>query len=150
MDRAHLVADFAAAHETVIAAAQRAAERGQGSQGSQGGWGPREVVAHLAGWQVMASVRMPAVVAGMPPMEFEDERQAAVMNDAINATIVTMIGDQPLAAPCETLRRAYQRTIAIITSLDDQHVQPGTYVFERTRNVIEHCREHIAAHLATT
>jgi hypothetical protein len=145
MDRAQLVHDFAEAHEAVIVAATSAAERGLPGRD---GWGPREVVAHLAGWEAMASVRIPHVVAGMAPLEFEDERQARVMNDAINATIVTLAGDQPLETLCGILRRAYQRTIAIITPLDDQHFQPGAYVYERTRNVIAHCHEHIETHLS--
>jgi hypothetical protein len=153
VDKAQLLRDFAAAHEAVIAAATRADERGARGQGDQGGsgggWGPREVVAHLAGWEVMASVRIPHVVAGMPPLEFADQRQGAVMNDAINATIVTLAGDQPLPTLCDTLRRAYQQTVAIITPLDDQHFQPGAYVYERTRSVIGHCQEHIEVHLST-
>ncbi|HEV2236321.1 MAG TPA: hypothetical protein VGR57_06625 [Ktedonobacterales bacterium] len=145
MEKAELLRDFAAAHEAVIAAATRAAERGAPAHE---GWGPREVVAHLAGWEAMASVRIPAVVAGMPPLEFADEQQATVMNNAINATIVTLAGDQPLTTLCGILRRAYQGTIATITPLDEPHFQPGAYVYERTRSVIEHCQEHIATHLA--
>ncbi|HWZ20104.1 MAG TPA: hypothetical protein VNW73_14995 [Ktedonobacteraceae bacterium] len=32
----------------------------------RGMWGPREIVAHLAGWEVMASVRIPRIVVGIP------------------------------------------------------------------------------------
>jgi hypothetical protein len=145
MEKAELLRDFAAAHEAVIAAATRAAERGAPARD---GWGPREVVAHLAGWEAMASVRIPAIAAGMEPLEFADEQQATVMNDAINATIVTMAGDQPLTSLCGILRRAYQGTVAIISPLDDAHFQPGAYIHERTRSVIAHCQEHIASHLA--
>jgi hypothetical protein len=84
----------------------------------------------------------------MPPLEFADERQATVMNDAINATIVTLAGEQSLAVLCGILRRAYQGTIATITPLDERHYQPGAYVYERTRSVIGHCQEHIAIHLS--
>lgn len=132
---------FAEAYEGVITAAT-AAERGWDAQGRAVGWGPREVVAHLAGWEVMASVRVPHVVAGMPPIELADEAQAEVMNDAINATIVAMVGDQPLATICDLLRRVYTRNVTYLRTLDNAHFQPGAYVYERTVGVIEHCAEH--------
>jgi hypothetical protein len=68
-----------------------------------------------------------------------------VMSDAINATIVTMIGDQSLEAVCGILRQAYQRDVAILRGLDEKFFQPGEYVYERTRGVIEHCQEHSEA-----
>jgi hypothetical protein len=113
------------------------------------GWGPREVVGHLAGWEVMATVRIPHIIAGTPPMELSDAAQARVMNDAINTAFVTISGDQSLETLCDTLRRAYQRTVEILTPLDDSHFQPGNYVYERTNSVIEHCQEHVDRHLST-
>ena len=91
----------------------------------------------------MATVRIPKIVAGMPPLEFADETQQTVMDDAINATIVTMVGDQPLDTVCGILRQAYRRDIEILRKLDDTFFQPGEYVFERTKSVIEHCQEHV-------
>ena len=79
----------------------------------------------------------------MPPAEFADQTQQTVMNDAINATIVTMIGDQSLGAVCGILRQAYERDIEMLRHLDDRVFHPGEYVYERTNGVIEHCQEHI-------
>ena len=107
------------------------------------GWGPREIVAHLAGWEVMASVRIPKIVAGMPPTEFTNPIQQTVMNDAINTAMVTLIGEQPLETLCGMLRRAYQRNSELLRSLDDSFFQSGDYVYERTKAVIEHCDEHM-------
>jgi hypothetical protein len=66
-------------------------------------------VAISAGWTINASgtvvylfqngiiqSRIPHIAAGMPPFEYADETQQAAMDDAINATLVTMVGDQPL------------------------------------------------------
>ena len=106
-------------------------------------WGPREIVAHLAGWEVMASVRIPRIVAGMPPAEFADKTQQTVMNDAINAAMITLMGEQPLETLCGMLRQAYQRNIELLRSLEDKFFQPGEYVYERTKNVIDHCQEHM-------
>lgn len=136
-----LLLELAAAYERVIDTAAETARRDVTSTGDA--WGPREVVAHLAGWEVMATVRIPHIAAGMAPLEEADEARQAVMTDAINATIITMVGDQPLDALCDILRQAYQRDVALLRPLDDRLFQPGEYVYERTRAAIEHCHEHI-------
>jgi hypothetical protein len=140
MSKEQLLQELAEAFEKLIGTATEAAQRGVTRQGDR--WGPREIVAHLAGWEVMATVRIPKIAAGMPPLEEADEARQAVVNDAINATIVTMVGDQPLSTVCGMLRQAYQRDIEILRKLDDTFFQPGEYVYERTRSVIEHCQEH--------
>jgi len=141
MSKEQLLQEFAEAYEQFIGTATEAAQHGLASQGDK--WGPREVMAHLAGWEVMATVRIPKIVAGMPPLEFADEDQQTVMNDAINAMIVAMVGDQPLPTVCGILRQAYQRDIEILKELDEKFFQPGEYVYERTKSAIEHCQEHI-------
>lgn len=139
--RDQLLRELAVAFEHLIATAIEASRRG--ATGADGAWGPREFVAHLAGWEVMASVRVPHVVAGMAPLDFDDDARDAAMSDAVNATIVTMIGDQSLETLCVILRQAYQRDIAMLNGLDERHLQPGEYVYERTLGVIEHCQEHV-------
>ena len=90
----------------------------------------------------MATVRIPHIAAGMPPLEEADETRQAVMNDAINTTIVTMVGDQPFETVCGMLRHAYRSDVEILRKLDDTFFQPGEYVYERTKAAIEHCQEH--------
>ena len=141
MTKEQLLQEFAEAYEQLIGTASLAAQRGVTSQAD--GWGPREIVAHLAGWEVMASVRIPRIVAGMPPAEFADATQQTVMNNAINAAFVTLIGEQPLEPLCGILRQAYQRNVELLRNLDDRFFQPGEYVCERTKGVVEHCQEHI-------
>jgi hypothetical protein len=145
MDKAQLLQEFAAAYEGLIEAASLAERRGATRQAD--GWGPRQVVAHLTGWEMMATVRIPAILAGTPPMEFVDPTQGRVMNDAINAAFVALAGDQSLETLCDMLREAYQRTVEILTPWDERFFQPGGYVHERTRGVIEHCHEHIDVNL---
>ena len=140
MSKEQLLQDLADAFEQLIRTATEAAQRGVTSQGET--WGPREVVAHMAGWEVMATVRIPKIAAGMPPLEEADETRQVVMNDAINATIITMIGEQSLDTVCGILRQAYQRDLEILKKLDETFFQPGEYVYERTKGVIEHCQEH--------
>src|SRR5262249_6070142 len=123
MSKDHLLREFAAAYERVIATAAELAQRGTSHRADD--WGPREVVAHLAGWEVMATVRVPHIAAGMSPLEFEDRARQTVMTDAINATIVAMAGDQSLDTLSAILRQAYQRDVEQLTALGDQHFQPG-------------------------
>lgn len=140
MSKEQLLQAVAEAFEACIATATEAAQRGVIRRGNT--WGPRETIAHMAGWEVMASVCIPKIVAGMPPLEYEDETLQTAMDDAINATIVTMIGDQSLATLCGILRQAYQRNIEMLRSLDEKFFQAGEYVYERMNGIIEHCQEH--------
>ena len=141
MSKELLLQEFAQAYEHLMETASLAAQRGV-TQGRDG-WGPREIVGHLAGWEVMARVRIPRIVAGMPPAEFTDPTQQRVMNDAINAAMVTLIGEQPLETLCDMLRQAYRCNIELLRTLDDRYFQSGDYVYERTKAVIDHCQEHI-------
>jgi hypothetical protein len=146
MEKAQLLEQFAVAYEQLIEAAVLAGRRGEAQQAD--GWGPNQVVAHLAGWETMATVRIPAILTGTPPMEFVDPTQGRVMNDAINSAFVTLAGDQSLETLCDKLRQAYQRTIEILTPLDERLFQTGEYVYERTQGVIAHCHEHRDVHLS--
>ena len=142
MSKEQLLQELAQAFEQLIAAATSAAQRGVTRQGDR--WGPQEIIAHLSGWEVMATVRVPKIAAGMPPFfEHADETQQTVMNDAINATMVTLVGEQPLETVCGLLRQAYQRDIEMLRKLDDTFFQPGDYVYERTKDAISHCQEHL-------
>ena len=141
MSKEQLLQELVDAYEQLIRTATQAAQRGVTRQGDT--WGLREIVAHLAGWEVMATVRIPRIAAGMPPFEEADETRQAVMDDAINATIVTMVGDQPLETVCGLLRQAYHSDVEMLSKLDDTFFHPGEYVYERTKAAIEHCQEHL-------
>lgn len=140
LSKEQLLREFADAYERLMETATGAARRSATDVGD--GWGPRDIIAHLAGWEIMATVRIPAIVGGMAPMEFTDPAQNTVMNDAINAAFVTLAGEQPLDALCGMLRQAYQQNVAYLRTLDERFFQPGEYVYERTEGIIWHCREH--------
>lgn len=141
MSKEQLLQEFAGAYEELIEKASLEVQRGVTQK--QGRWEPREIVGHLAGWEVMASVRIPRIVAGIPPAEFADTTQQTMMNDAINSAMITLIGEQPLETLCDMLRQTYQRNVELLRSLDDRFFQPDEYVYERTKAVIEHCQEHM-------
>src|SRR5262249_35963130 len=131
--KTQLLGELAVAFEQLISTAMQVARRDGDLR--PGTWGPREVVAHLAGWEVMATVRIPRIVAGMQPFEEADASRQAVMNEAINATSVALMGEQPLETMCGLLRQAYQRDIAMLGQLDEQFFWPGEYVYDRTKSV---------------
>lgn len=141
LSKEQLLQEFANAYEQVIDTATDAARRG--SVPKESTWGPRETVAHLAGWEIMSTEWLPHIVAGMAPLDDEEGNRQTVMNDAINAMIVTMIGDQSLETVCNMLRQAYQRNLEQLRKFDDTFYQPGNYAYDRTKDVLEHCQEHI-------
>ncbi len=141
MSKEHLLSALAEAFEDLIAVAEEAAEGGMSSQADA--WGPREVLAHLAGWEVIATVHVPQVAAGMSPLfGYEDPTQQRVLNEALNEVFVTLIADHPLQSVCGLLRQAYQRDLAMLRPLDETFFHPGHYVSARTEAAIEHCHEH--------
>jgi periplasmic divalent cation tolerance protein len=131
------------AHENVAIEATAAYERG--IRRTEDAWGPREILAHIAGWEVMAIARIPQILAGVPPVRYETAEQHANMDNAINATVVTMIGDQPFEAIRDIFRQCYQRDAQLLRGLDEALFVPDSYVYERTRAAIDHCYEHAQA-----
>jgi hypothetical protein len=49
----------------------------------------------------------------------------------------------PLETVYGILRQAYQRDIEMLRKLDDTFFHPGEYVYERTKDAISHCQEHM-------
>ncbi len=141
LSKEQLLQKFSEAYEETIATALDVERRG--GTGRANRWGPNEIIAHLAGWEAMANVRIPAILAGMPPAEFGDETQTLVMNNAINAAFIMLAGDRPLASLCQVLRQAYQRSAELLSGVDVSLFHPGTYVYDRTSDAIEHCHEHM-------
>jgi hypothetical protein len=142
MSKEQLVQKLADTYEQVIAVALQTWQRGP--DGESRGWGPREIIAHLAGWEIITGVRLPGIVAGMSPVACADREQQALMDDAINAALVHMVGDQSLAIICGLLRQAYQSTLALLQTLDGHHFQPGASVSAYVQESIDHCLEHQA------
>ncbi len=141
MAKEELLQQFAAAYEQLIVTASQAVQHGITNQPD--GLGPRETVAHVAGWEIMATVRIPAVIAGMPPIKYLNETQGTVMDNALNAAFAALIGEQPLEPLSALLRQAYQRVLELLKPLDDAHFQPGQFIYEHIRESIEHCQGHM-------
>ena len=127
-----LLQELIDAHERLIAAATAAFERGVDREGEQ--WGPREVMAHIAGWEANALVRVPKIVAGAPHVKYD--------HDAFNTAVIMAIGDQSFETVRDMVRQAYQRDIEMLKKLDESIFVPGNYPYERTKAAISHNYEH--------
>jgi len=127
-----LLRQFERAHQRLAAAASAAAARGITRRGEQ--WGPREVLAHIVGWSAEATERLPRIIAGAPPLTYDDE--------AFNTAILTVLGDQPFEAVLAMFRQTYQRYVQMLSAQDSAVFVPGHPVYQRIQAVIEHHDEH--------
>jgi hypothetical protein len=135
-----LIRTFDAAHERLLVAATAAFERGVDIQ--EGKWGPREVLAHIAGWAVEATVSISQVIEGLPPVVYVNEAQHSARDDAFNAAIITMIGSQSFNQVSVILQQTHQRFVHMLQAQDECIFVPGNYVYERIQAVIRHHLQH--------
>lgn len=140
LSKENLLQELVDAHERLITAATESVRRGVTPQGEA--WGPREILAHIAGWEALATSRIPQIAAGIPPVHYANAAQHAAMDNAINVMAITMIGDQSFESVCTILRRTYRRDVELLRQIDEALFRPGNYVYDRTRAAIEHCYEH--------
>jgi periplasmic divalent cation tolerance protein len=127
----HLLHAFDEAHERLINAAVAAAARGVSREGDLG---PREVLAHIVGWEAEATERIPLLVAGSQALTYDDH--------AFNAAVLTVLGDHPFEVVCEMLRRTHQRLAQMLSTQEDTVFVPRNSVYERVKAQIHHSNEH--------
>lgn len=131
MSREQLTGAFAEAHDTLLIAADAAVTRGDVRDG---GWGLREVLAHITAWEDEARRRIPALLAGEPNLAYDD--------DAFNAAVVTAIGDQPLSQVYHDLKTTHEQLVALLNQLDDLAFVEGSTVYEWVTSLTRHDYEH--------
>lgn len=127
-----LLQQFEQAHEKLASSAIAAAARGVSQREEQ--WGPREVLAHIVGWSTEATERLPRIIAGEPPLKYDDE--------AFNVAIITVLGDQPFGVVLDMFRRSHQRYIRMLRAQDEAVFVPSHPVYRRVQAVIQHHYEH--------
>jgi hypothetical protein len=127
-----LLRRFEQAHERLASSATAAAARGITQRGEQ--WGPREVLAHIVGWSAEATERIPRIIAGEPPLKYDDE--------AFNVAIITVLGDQSFDVVLDLFRQTHLRYIQMLGAQDKAVFVPGHPVYRRIQAVIEHHYEH--------
>ncbi|HZU03969.1 MAG TPA: hypothetical protein VFA10_30180 [Ktedonobacteraceae bacterium] len=128
-ERSRLLQTLEDAHERVIIAAMDADARGV-----TGSWGPRQILAHIVGWEVIAIECLPELLPGEAP--------APLTYDAINLAMATLAGDHPIEALRDKLYQAHQRFLHMPEVQDDTSFVPGNPLYERTKAAIRHSLEH--------
>jgi hypothetical protein len=140
LSKDQLIRAFDAAHDQLLVAAT--AVMGWECVGREGGWGPREVLAHIAGWAAEATTRIPQVIAGSPPLTYTDADQHAAVDDAFNAAVIMILGDQSFEQVCRISQEAHQRFKQMLQAQNEDIFVPGSYVYERLKLVIDHHLQH--------
>ncbi|HVB26049.1 MAG TPA: divalent cation tolerance protein CutA [Ktedonobacteraceae bacterium] len=136
-----IIQAFDEAYERLIAAATRAAEQGSATQNSE--WGPREILAHIAGWAAQATAILPQIIAGLPPQTYVSDHQHNAIDEAFNVAYITLIGDQSFEQVLAITHQSHQRFVQILKAQDESIFVPGNYVYERMKRVIDHHLEHV-------
>jgi hypothetical protein len=140
LSKEQLIRAFDAAYDKLLATAVAAVERGSVLQ--EGEWGPREVLAHIAGWAAEATVRIPQVIAGSPPVVYTDPVQHSAIDNAFNAAIIILAGNQSFDQVAAIMQQTHQRFVHMLQAQDEGIFVPGNYVYERVLAVIRHHLQH--------
>jgi periplasmic divalent cation tolerance protein len=135
-----LLCAFDEAHEKLVNAASHAAK--WGVQFQNGVWGPREVLAHIAGWAAQATTQLLQVITGVPPITYASEVQHAGLDEAANTAFIALIGNQTFEEVLTITHQAHRRFVDMLRAQDDTIFVPGNYVYERMKRVIAHHLEH--------
>lgn len=136
--KAQLIQAFDEAYEKLIRAATVAKEQGV----KVGEWGPREVLAHIAGWAVFTTKQIPRIIAGLPPVTYDNDIQHAIVDDDHNSAIITILGDQSFEQVTHIAHQTHQKFVQMLTEQDDNIFVPSNYVYERVKRVIDHHAQH--------
>lgn len=135
-----IIRAFDAVYDELLAVAVAVVEQGIVFQ--QGEWGPREVLIHIAGWATEATVRIPQVIADSPPVVYADDTQHGVIDDAFNAAVIIIAGNQSFDQVSALMQQTHQRFVHMLQAQDESIFVPGNYVYERVLVVIRHHLQH--------
>ncbi len=97
--------------------------------------GPREILAHVVGWEVVAMACLPRLLPS--------EALAPLTYDALNLAMVTLIGDQPIEVFRDMLSQAHERFLRMSEVQEDTSFVPGHPIYGRTKAAVGHCLEHV-------
>jgi hypothetical protein len=112
------------------------------STNSTNGWGPREILAHIAGWASQATTFMPQVIAGIPPQTFYNENQHTAIDDTFNVSFITLIGNQSFEQILNIANQTHQDFKDMLLAQHENIFVPGNYLYERLKRVILHYLDH--------
>ena len=124
---------FAEAHDDLIIAADAAVTRGDPHAG---GWGLREILAHISAWEAEGIRRIPLLAAGADDEPYDVGE--------FNAAVAASLGDRPLHEIRDDLERTHARLITLLDGLDELAFSPDGAAGEWITELIRHSREHAA------
>ena len=122
---------FAEAHDELLASAMNEVKRGASSQGI---WGLREILAHIAAWEAEALRRIPLLAVGVPDKTYDA--------DEFNAVAVSAISEQSFQQVKNTLLQTHQRLVHLLETLEESAFIPGGCACEWTAALTRHSQEH--------
>jgi len=105
-------------------------------------WGPREILAHIAGWAAQATEILPQIIAGLPTQTYDSDFQHNAIDEAFNAAFIILLGDQSFEQVLTLAHQSHQRFVQMLKAQDENFFVPGNYVYERMKRVIAHHLEH--------
>jgi len=132
-----LLGAFAEAHDDLLIAADAAVTRGDPHGGDGYGWGVREALAHIAGWEVEATQRLPQALAGAPARDYDV--------DTFNVAAVAAHEGQSLHEVRDSLEQAYARLVNLLDGLDEAAFAPSGVAWEWVTALTRHDHEHARA-----
>ncbi len=137
MSKDEMLGAFAEAHDDLMIAADAAVTRGDPHSDDGYGWGVREVLAHVAGWEVEAARRIPQLLAGAPARDYDA--------DTFNIDAMAVHEGQSLHGVRDSLERAYARLVNLLDGLDEAAFAPGGGAQEWVSALTRHDHEHARA-----
>ncbi len=132
MAKEELLGALSEAHDDLLIAADAAVTRGDPHDDD--GWGVREILAHIAGWEAEAARRLPLLAAGAASLEYDA--------DAFNAAAVAAYGGQGLREVRDDLERVHARLVSLLDDLGEDLFAPGGAAHEWTVALDAHSRRH--------
>lgn len=131
VSKEELLGALSEAHDDLLIAADVAVTLGDTRHH---GWGVREVLAHIAGWEAEATRRLPVLIAGEPAQEYDV--------DAFNAAVVAAYEERTLHQVRDSLEDAHSSLITLLDGLDGAVFAPDGAVHEWVTALARHSREH--------
>lgn len=131
MSKEQMLGEFSEAHDDLLIAADAAVTRGDRPTD---GWGLREVLGHIAAWEVEGLRRIPLLAAGAPDEPYDVEQ--------FNAAAVAALGDRPLHDVRDEMERTHALLITMLAGLAPADFELGNAAHEWIRELIRHSREH--------
>ncbi|GCE19447.1 divalent-cation tolerance protein CutA [Dictyobacter kobayashii] len=135
-----IIREFDNVYEQLVRAATAAAKRGVEIQ--NGEWGPREILAHIAGWAAQATTQLPQVIKGLPPIAYASKAQHAGLDEAANDEFIALIGNQAFEDVLNIAHKTHLDFVSMLRTQDKNNFVPNHYVYDRMKRVIEHHLQH--------